>query len=100
MIIRIVKLSVSPGKMEDFLGYFEKVKYDIRSFKGCHHLELLQDKNNPDNIFTYSQWDESESLEGYLSSPLFKATWTKVKPWFNGKPEAWSVNQLQQVAPQ
>ncbi len=100
MIIRIVKLSVSPEKIEDFMGYFERVKYDIRSFQGCLHLELLRDKDNNDFIFTYSKWEQSESLESYLNSPLFKSTWAKVKPWFNGKPEAWSVEQLQEVTPQ
>lgn len=85
--------------MKDFQEYFDKVKFDIRSFKGCQYLELLQDIDNTDNVFTYSKWDQSESLEGYLNSELFKGTWTKVKPWFNGKPEAWSVNQLEEVTP-
>ncbi len=33
-------------------------------------------------------------LENYRNSKLFRGIWSKTKPMFNGKPEAWSVDKL------
>ncbi|HMT28834.1 MAG TPA: antibiotic biosynthesis monooxygenase [Bacteroidia bacterium] len=97
MIIRIVKLSVEPEKINEFLFYFDQVKKDIRSFSGCHHLELLGDVEGNGVLFTYSYWDTTAFLSEYLNSALFKATLAKVKPLFKSKAEAWSVEKLQEV---
>ena len=97
MIIRIVKLPVDPDKKDEFLSYFEQVKQDIRSFQGCHNLELLRDLSGNGILFTYSLWDNTDCLNEYLNSALFKSTWAKVKPLFNARAEAWSVEKLQEV---
>jgi hypothetical protein len=44
MITRIVKLTISPSKKEEFRTIFITNKEHIRSFEGCLHVELLQDK--------------------------------------------------------
>jgi quinol monooxygenase YgiN len=97
MIIRIVKLTIETEKVADFLLHFEQVKNDIRSFKGCHHLDLLGEISGEGVIFTYSHWDSPEALNEYLGSALFKSTWSKVKPLFRSKAEAWSLEKLQEV---
>jgi hypothetical protein len=33
-------------------------------------------------------------LETYRHSELFKEVWSKTKPLFNAKPEAWSVDKV------
>ena len=94
MLVRIVKMSFEPSKIEEFLTNFENNKQNIRNFKGCNFLELHRDKNNTNLFFTYSYWKSEEDLNHYRYSKLFKTLWSKTKPLFNAKPEAWSVNKI------
>lgn len=93
MFIRIVKMKFKPEHCSAFEENFDNKKEKIRSFPGCHRLELLHDKNDPTTYFTYSYWDKDESLENYRNSELFKGVWAYTKTLFDAKPEAWSVEQ-------
>lgn len=94
MLIRIVKLSFHPEKIQDFLNNFEEIKYHIRNSPGNRLLELYQDKDNANVFFTYSYWETENDLENYRKSALFDEVWTFTKKLFNDKPQAWSVNKL------
>ena len=94
MIKRIVKMSFKPENCEAFKTIFETNWKKIKGFEGCLHVELLQDKNNPEVFFTYSIWESETSLNNYRNSDLFKNVWSATKQLFNQKPEAWSVDQL------
>jgi len=94
MLVRIVKMSFIPAKIDEFLSNFESNKYKIRAFKGCQFLELYRDKHNSNIFFTYSYWDSEVELNDYRHSLLFKDIWSKTKPLFNAKPEAWSLDKL------
>ncbi|MGZ4034182.1 MAG: putative quinol monooxygenase [Bacteroidia bacterium] len=93
MIIRIVKMTFEPQKVNDFLIIFNESKQLIRNMEGCSHLELLNDINSTNIYFTYSYWDSENDLNNYRSSQLFNNVWTKTKALFSAKPEAWSVEQ-------
>ncbi len=94
MITRIVKLSFHPGHVERFFELFNQVSDPISNFKGCHYLEMLHSADQPGIIFTYSIWDNVSSLNTYLESPLFASTWKQVKPLFNARAEAWTLNTV------
>ena len=94
MFVRIVKMSFEPSKIDAFLAHFELHKHDIRNFEGCKFLELYRDKNQTNVFFTYSFWNKEYNLEQYRQSELFKSVWSKTKPMFNAKPEAWTVEKL------
>ena len=94
MFVRIVKMSFEPTKVNDFLTMFNSKKEHIRNFKGCEFLELYRDKQHDNIFFTYSYWDEEQSLHNYRHSDLFISVWTETKQLFNAKPEAWSVDKL------
>lgn len=94
MLVRIVKMSFEPSKIEEFLANFEANKSKIRAFEGCNFLELYRDQNNTNIFFTYSYWNSENDLNNYRHSDLFKSVWAKTKPLFNAKPEAWSVSKL------
>ena len=98
MFTRIVKMSFHEDQVDEFLANFDKNKELIRAFEGCHHLKLLNDKNNPGIFFTYSIWESDAHLEAYRNSDLFKGVWAKTKVLFNDKPEAWSVDELKVLA--
>ena len=94
LLVRIVKMSFQPEKIDEFLSNFEANKEKIRNFDGCQRLELLRAKHNSNIFFTYSYWISENHLEAYRHSQLFKNVWTKTKPLFNDKPEAWSVDKV------
>lgn len=93
MIIRIVKMTFAPEKVNDFLVVFNESKQLIRNMSGCTHLELLNDIHFPNVFFTYSYWDSENDLNTYRESKVFSEVWSKTKVLFSAKPEAWSVEQ-------
>jgi len=97
MLIRIVKMSFEAEKIQDFLSTFIAHKEKIKNFKGCSHLELLQDNNNSNIFFTYSYWNTERDLENYRNSNLFKNVWAKTKILFDDRPQAWSVIRIETI---
>jgi len=93
MIIRIVKMTFEPIKVNEFLEVFNSSKQYIRNFEGCTHLELLNDINSTNIFFTYSYWNSENDLNNYRNSELFSTVWNKTKVLFAAKAEAWSVEQ-------
>ena len=94
MFVRIVKMSFNEETVEEFLETFNKKKEYIRNFEGCRFLELYRDQTNTNIFFTYSYWNTETDLENYRHSDLFKDVWSKTKPLFNDKPQAWSVDKI------
>lgn len=94
MITRLVKMSFRADGIEPFKDVFARSKDKIRAFPGNLHVELLQDRSNPEIFFTFSLWESPEALENYRHSELFEKTWAETKVLFNGKPEAWSTDKL------
>lgn len=91
MIIRIVKLTFQPERVSDFKSIFSKEKATILSFDGCMHVELWEDTDSNNVLFTYSEWRDKQALEEYRNSAFFKQTWARAKTLFAGKAVAWSV---------
>ncbi len=94
MLIRIVKMTFKEEHLPEFRQLFDERKDRIKSFEGCLHVELWQDRLHPNIFFTYSHWQHAEALEQYRSSPFFNETWQMTKKLFAAKPLAWSVNQV------
>ena len=94
MFVRIVKMGFQEDKIEEFLANFEENKAKIRGFEGCKFLELYRGKDNTNQFFTYSYWEDEAALENYRNSELFKNVWANTKVLFNEKPEAWSVDKV------
>jgi len=84
-------MTFQEDKLPAFFEHFEGVKWKVVTFQGCHGMKLLRDINNPLIVMTYSIWDSEEALNNYRDSELFGQLWTKIKPWFAAKTEAWSV---------
>ena len=66
MIIRIVKMTFDQKKVNEFLEIFNSSKQYIRNFKGCTHLELLNDIHNTNIFFTYSYTDTVSVIVQYI----------------------------------
>lgn len=90
-MIRIVKLTIKEEHLEDFIKDFNTFKDSVNTFPGCKGMRMLQDKNNPQTIFTYSQWESDEALDNYRHSELFGKVWPAFKRWFADRTEVWST---------
>ncbi len=94
MLVRIVKMTFSADKTDEFQARFHHIKENIIEFKGCELLELYQDRTDPNIFFTYSHWQSEEDLDLYRKSDFFKEVWGHTKKMFTKKPEAWSVDKI------
>ena len=93
MITRIVQLEFEEDKINEFLSYFDTIKDDVNTFPGCYGMKLYQDIHRRSIVMTYSLWENEAALEVYRNSETFGTIWSKIKPWFSGKPQAWSVSK-------
>ena len=69
---RIVKLPLKEGKFEDLKKIFNYGKEIVAATKGCFYVRLLKDRNDPDLVFTISEWTDEDSLNNYR-----KSGWTR-----------------------
>jgi quinol monooxygenase YgiN len=94
MITRIVRMHFRPEEREAFLDIFNASKHLIRQFDGCQHLRLYNEAGHPEVFFTFSVWESAAHLDAYRNSELFRETWAQTKALFAGKPQAWSMEDL------
>ena len=87
-------MQLLPGTETLFLNIFDHIKDEIRSQKGCLGLELLRAQATETNFWTISLWQSVDDLETYRSSPLFRKTWSEVKPFFSAKAQAWTLTSV------
>ena len=66
----------------------------ITGFEGCEKLELLKDTKQDNVFFTYIVWESEEHLQRYRNSEVFESNWSKAKPLFAEKSEAWTVEKI------
>ncbi|MFT6716348.1 MAG: heme-degrading monooxygenase HmoA [Saprospiraceae bacterium] len=93
MITRIVKLSFEDSYCVEFEANFFETKKIVLSNKGCYSVELLK-SYEPGLYFTYSVWDNEDSLNHYRNSPVFKKIWGSFKPNFKTKAQAWTTKNI------
>lgn len=91
MLTRIVKMHFQADKTADFLAFFETIKWKVAKQENCFGMKLMRDIKNPNILFTYSEWKNEDALNAYRDSELFGEVWPTIKPWFQEKAEAWSV---------
>jgi autoinducer 2-degrading protein len=94
MIRRVVKMHFEEEHVEAFLEIFQEVKAAIEEVEGCYSVELLRDVNDPTVMFTYSIWQDENSLNAYRKGTLFGKTWPRTKALFRSPPEAWSLEYI------
>lgn len=91
MITRIVKLTITPSKKDEFIAIFKNNNHHIKACKGCIGVELLQDQKFDNIFFTYSHWENESNLNDYRNSKIFGVIWKATKATFCSLPEAWST---------
>jgi len=91
VLIRIVRLTLDPARVADFLHLFRQSEDRIRQQPGCRHLELWQDADQPHIYCTHSHWDDAAALDAYRRSALFGEVWPATKRLLASPAQAFSV---------
>jgi quinol monooxygenase YgiN len=91
VLLRIVRLTLDPARVADFLHLFRQSETRIRQQPGCRHLELWQDADQPHIYCTYSHWDDAAALDAYRGSALFGEVWPATKRLLASPAQAFSV---------
>ncbi len=91
-------MDVAAASEAMFLDIFEDVKKEIRAQNGCLGLEVLRSEGESHiSIWTISLWESPDALERYRSSTLFQSTWSRVKPLFIHKAQAWTLTPIETI---
>jgi len=98
-VIRIVKMTFNPERIDEFLKLFDEKSGRIRSFKGCQSLDLIRDTSSENVMTTISVWASEEALAVYRRSDVFNETWTVARSMFADRPEASSYVRIRSVKP-
>lgn len=88
MLLRTVRMTFDPSRVEAFLALFAEARPKILAQPGCRHLELWQDARFPNVLTTFSRWDDDDALQAYRHSDLFRGTWKRTTPMFAAAPVA------------
>lgn len=87
-------MSFRPEAVPVFLELFQEAADKIKASVGCLELSIFSEVSSPTVLFTISRWENEAALENYRRSELFTATWSRTKPLFAEKAEAWSLERL------
>ena len=93
-LLRTVRMTFRPDRLDDFLALFAETRGRIRAAPGCRHLELWRDERFPNVLTTFSRWDGPEALDAYRHSALFRETWARTVPLFAAAPVAHSQHAV------
>lgn len=91
MITRIVKMNVNELDIEKFKLLVQPYQSKILAFKGCVQVDIMRDKKNRTQFFSYSIWESEEALENYRNSKMFREIWAEIKKLLSSPTIAWTV---------
>lgn len=94
MLIRIVRMTIHPDRVQDFETLFRAVHDRIEAFPGCRGVELARDVRFPNVLITLSRWQDENALDEYRASDLFRRTWAETRELFAAAPEAMSYEPV------
>jgi quinol monooxygenase YgiN len=60
-----VEFLLQPGKTAEFLDVMEVALVDTRNFKGCEHIAVLVDQEDPQKVVFYEIWESEEDHAAY-----------------------------------
>lgn len=91
MLLRLVRLTLRPDCVPEFLQLFEQSRAQIRQQPGCQHLALWADADQPHTYYTLSHWNDAPALNAYRRSALFGAVWPATKRLLAAPAQAFSL---------
>lgn len=93
-MIRIVKMTLRPEKVNTFIQVFAQAQEQIQRFEGCRYTKLVKDIHDETTYLTISEWENEIYLNRYRESDFFAQVWKAAKTTFSDKAMAWSVDDI------
>ncbi|MGH9464761.1 MAG: antibiotic biosynthesis monooxygenase [Thermoanaerobaculia bacterium] len=95
MFMRFLHLQVQEGKLPEYRRFFvEQVVPALDATEGCEFAALLQQTVHPDEFVALTLWRDSEHLEAYEASPVFRRLLERGMPYLAGS-TGWQVRTLE-----
>ena len=91
MLIRLVRLPASEASLPRLRAVLAEVMPTVRQQRGCTHLELLADHDQPTVLYTLSHWNSDNDLQRYRQSEIFAQVWPRLKAELGDRPSAVSL---------
>ena len=66
-VIVTASVTIKPDKVAEAIAFMKDRLPDTRSADGCQFLEVSEDKDRPEVLFSYSRWDLIEQYETYTA---------------------------------
>ena len=66
-VIVTASVSIKPERVTEAIAFMKERLPDTRSAEGCQFLELSEDQERPEVLFSYSRWDSIEQYETYTA---------------------------------
>jgi quinol monooxygenase YgiN len=87
MITIVAKMTLKPGKKEDFIALTEELRRESRKEKGCISYELYEDIKDPNALAFIEEWRDEEAIKFHNESKHYTGTIPKLLDLREGKAE-------------
>jgi len=87
MITIVAKLTLKPGKKEEFKTLTEELRRESRKEKGCISYNLYEDINNPNSLVFIEEWKDEEAIKFHNKSKHYTNNKDKRSELLEGKSE-------------
>ncbi|HEX3247438.1 MAG TPA: putative quinol monooxygenase [Chloroflexota bacterium] len=72
MLTLMVKLSVKPEKVDEFLPLLEaNGRAAVRDEPGCYRFDISRGKDNPSDIYLYEVYADEAALDAHRDAPHY-----------------------------
>jgi len=88
MLTLMVKLSVKPEKVDEFLAALEvNGRSAVRDEPGCYRFDVSRGIDNPSIIYLYEVYADEAALDAHREAPHYIKWRDTVKDWYSAEAE-------------
>jgi len=93
MFMRIFKLNINPGSINEFKTFYEvTVEPKLQTVDGCLFASLIKSKPDKDEFISLTFWKTQQQAENYENSGVFKDLLEQAKPYFADTTDEWKIH--------
>ncbi len=83
MYALVVTIQIQPEHREEFIeAMLDDARGSVHNEPGCLRFDVLQDQNNPNQIYLYEVYRDQAAFEAHLRAPHLIRWRETVKDWY------------------
>ena len=87
MIALVVTIRIQPPHREAFMdAMLDDASHSVQDEPGCLRFDVLEDVDDPNQIYLYEVYRNEEALEAHRQAPHFLRWKHTTRDWFDGEP--------------